>query len=104
MTSNDTTKGREIRYEDLWKTDRYAYVLLHSAMGAEGRKVKKGDVVVPTEWGRQNLRMNKYTEGVVTGNPKGYGNCISVRPKGRKTAGRYWAGFWRKKKLPEITH
>ena len=91
----------QIRYEELYKTDRYAYILLHTAMGQLGREVKKGDVVVPTEWGKQDLRM-KYEEGVVTGNPRGYGKCISVRPKGRKTVGRYWAGFWRKKRMPEI--
>lgn len=96
-------KKQKIRYEELWDIDRYAYILLHSEMGRRGKEVKRGDVVVLTEWGKQNLG-EKYEEGIVVGNPHKQGNAISVRPKGRKTAGRYWAGFWRKKRMPEITH
>jgi hypothetical protein len=89
------------RYEDLYTTDRYAYNLLHEAFEQRGLDLRKGDVVTMTEWGRQNLKPKNSTDGVVTSNPRktGTGNCINVRPIGRKTVGNYWAGFWRKKKI-----
>ena len=85
-----------MKYEDLSESDRYAYNLLHWVMGEEGRKVKKGNKVVLTEWGKQNLG-EKYIEGEVASNPRGFLHHISVRPAGRKTAGNYWSGFWRRK-------
>jgi hypothetical protein len=87
-----------MKYEDLYKIDRYAYHCLHSKMTEVGMQVRKGDVVVLTEWGRQNLGY-KYSDGVVVSNPRKNGSAISVRPNGRKAIGRYWAGFWRKKNI-----
>lgn len=89
------------RFEDFYDFDRYTYHLLHNAFTAAGRNVKKGDRVVMTEWGKQNLGQ-KHTEGIITSNPRKLGNAICVRPLGRKTVGHYWAGFWRKKKIPEL--
>ena len=91
------------RYEDLYHIDRYAYHLLYKAFGDEGMKAEKGDIVIPTEWAKQNgvARMVKSSFGVVVSKSK-KGNYLTVRPDGRKGTGYYWAGFWRKKRIKYV--
>ena len=86
-----------MKYEELAIHDKYAYELLHDAMGQMGMQVKKGDVVVPTQWGIQNSVLKKGDVGFIASTPRELGRTISVRKKGRKSVRRYWAGFWRKK-------
>lgn len=82
-----------MRYEELYKKDPYAYLLLWGAMSREGM-LPVGTRVVPTEWALQNGVGKPGDVAVIKGHGRGT-YTVRVLKNGRKHPCSYWSGFWR---------